>query len=271
MSRKTAIAIAAHPDDIELKMAGTLLQLKAKGWEIHYCNLANGHGGSLEQDGIKTAAIREVEAKAAASLLGATWHATITDDFGVFYERDQLRKVAALIREVRPSIVLTHPFEDYMEDHTNTARLATSAAFAHGVANFETDPPQAAFPEDVTVYHCMPHGGRNQIRQRVMPGAFVDTTDVHATAREALAAHKSQQAWLGASQGMDNYLAVMDGHAEEMGNLSRKFFSAEGWWRHLHLGFSTTDIDPLAEALGDLYLVNAAFENHIDDPAAPNP
>lgn len=271
MSLKTAIAIAAHPDDIELKMAGTLLQLKARGWEIHYCNLANGNGGSLDHDGAGTAAIREKESKAAAALLGATWHPPITDDLGIFYEREQLRKVAALIREVRPSIVLTHPFEDYMEDHTNAARLATTAAFAHGIANYETDPPRSAFSEDVTVYHCMPHGGRNNIRQRLMPGAFVDTTDVHAAAREALAAHESQKVWLGATQDMDNYLAVMDGHAEAMGKLSRKFFSAEGWWRHLHLGFSTADTDPLAEALGDQYLVNAAFENHIDDPAAPNP
>ncbi|HEU4902789.1 MAG TPA: PIG-L family deacetylase, partial [Flavisolibacter sp.] len=33
---KTAIAIAAHPDDIEFMMAGTLLQLKAAGYETHY-------------------------------------------------------------------------------------------------------------------------------------------------------------------------------------------------------------------------------------------
>ena len=48
MSQKTVIAIAAHPDDIELRMAGTLLCLKEVGWEIHYCNLSNGHAGSRE-------------------------------------------------------------------------------------------------------------------------------------------------------------------------------------------------------------------------------
>lgn len=271
MSRPTAIAIAAHPDDIEYKMAGTLLQLKEKGWDIHYCSLANGHGGSLEHDATETAALRQGEAQQAAAILGAIWHPPITEDFGIFYERDQLRKVAALIREVRPSIVLTHPTEDYMEDHINAARLAVSAAFAHGIPNYGTDPPRPACSEDVTVYHCMPHGGRNRIRQRVMPGAFVDTTDVHATARKALGAHKSQQAWLGSSQGTNDYLSAMDDHAVAMGKLSGKFFSAEGWWRHLHLGFSTADSDPLAEALGESYLVNAEFENHIDRPAAPTP
>lgn len=271
MSQPTAIAIAAHPDDIELKMAGTLLQLKAKGWDIHYCNLTNGHGGSLDHDAEETAAVRQEEAQRAAAILGATWHPPITDDFGIFYEREQIRKVAALIREVRPSIVLTHPTEDYMEDHINAARLALSAAFAHGIPNYETDPPRPAYFEDVAVYHCMPHGGRNRIRQRVMPSAYVDTTDVHATAREALAAHKSQQAWLDSSQGMNDYLISMDEHAETMGKLSGKFFSAEGWWRHLHLGLSTSDTDPLVQALGDRYLINAEFENHIDRPIAPNP
>lgn len=270
MSQLTAIAIAAHPDDIELKMAGTLLLLKEKGWDIHYCNLSSGHAGSREHNATETAALRQKEALAAADILGATWHPPITDDMGIFYDREQLAKVAALIREVRPSIVLTHPTEDYMEDHINAGRLATSAAFAHGAPNFTTEPPRDAYFEDITVYHCMPHGARNRIRQSIMPGAFVDTTHVHATARAALAAHKSQQSWLDSSQGND-YLNAMDEHAVAMGKLSGEYFSAEGWWRHLHLGFSTTDIDPLATALGDLYHVNAAFENHIDRPTAPNP
>jgi LmbE family N-acetylglucosaminyl deacetylase len=45
---KNAIAIAAHPDDIELTMAGTLLLLKKAGYEIHYINLSGGDCGSTE-------------------------------------------------------------------------------------------------------------------------------------------------------------------------------------------------------------------------------
>jgi LmbE family N-acetylglucosaminyl deacetylase len=45
---KNAIAIAAHPDDIELMMAGTLLLLKRAGYQIHYMNLASGNLGSTE-------------------------------------------------------------------------------------------------------------------------------------------------------------------------------------------------------------------------------
>ncbi len=43
---KTVLAIGAHPDDIEFLFAGTLLLLKARGWQIHVCNLANGSAGS---------------------------------------------------------------------------------------------------------------------------------------------------------------------------------------------------------------------------------
>ena len=46
MRPNSAIAIAAHPDDIEFMMAGTLLLLKERGWEIHCFNLSTDHRGS---------------------------------------------------------------------------------------------------------------------------------------------------------------------------------------------------------------------------------
>ena len=46
-ARRAAIAIAAHPDDIEFCMAGTLLLLKHAGLEIHYLNLSTGTCGSM--------------------------------------------------------------------------------------------------------------------------------------------------------------------------------------------------------------------------------
>ncbi len=45
--RQVAIAIAAHPDDIEFMMAGTLLLLREAGWEIHCLNLSSGNCGSV--------------------------------------------------------------------------------------------------------------------------------------------------------------------------------------------------------------------------------
>ena len=263
MTPKTAIAIAAHPDDIELKMAGTLLLLKEAGWDIHYFNLSSGNGGSLEHGADETAAIRREEAQEAARRLGARWHPPIADDLLIFYQESLLRQVAAVIREVRPSIVLTHPLEDYMEDHTETARLAVTASFAHCVRNFRSSPDMPAYFHDVTVYHCMPHGGQDPLRRPVTPASWVNTTSVHPIAREALAAHLSQGGWLDATQGQSSYLESMDEHAKNVGKQSGAFEFAEGWWRHLHVGFSAHDIDPLADALGENYLVNASFEKSI--------
>src|SRR4030095_17221643 len=83
---RTAIAIAAHPDDIEFYMAGTLLLLKAAGWEIHYFNLSTGNCGSVQHDAAATRRIRRREAQRAAKLLGAKWHPPIADDLEIFYD-----------------------------------------------------------------------------------------------------------------------------------------------------------------------------------------
>ena len=62
------------------------------------------------------------------------------------------------------------------------------------------------------------------------------------------------------SQGLDSLSAKVDDMACAVGKLSKKFKFAEGWRRHLHYGFSATDVDPLPEALGKDYLVNKAYE-----------
>ena len=47
-TQKTAFAIAAHPDDIEFLMAGTLMLLGEAGYELHYMNVSNGSPGTTE-------------------------------------------------------------------------------------------------------------------------------------------------------------------------------------------------------------------------------
>jgi len=257
---KIAIAIFAHPDDIEFFAAGTLLLLREAGFETHYFVLSTGNCGSAQMDAEETRRTRLEESKRAASILGATHHPPIADDLEILYTIPLLRKVAGVIRQVKPSIVLTHPPQDYMEDHTNTCRLAVTAAFAHGAPNFETDPPSRdSYPEDVFVYHSMPHGLCGPLRIPVEAGSFVDTTTVHSTVRAALAAHASQKAWLDQSQGVGSYLDALDDLAGRVGRLSGHFDKAEGWRRHLHLGFSAKDEDPLTGILGEKYLVNESY------------
>jgi N-acetylglucosamine malate deacetylase 1 len=244
-----ALAIAAHPDDIEFLMAGTLLLLREAGWEVHCFNVARGNLGSMHHPPARIAAIRRREARAAAKLIGATWHPPICDDLQIFYEDRSIRRVCAVVREVAPGIVLTHSPEDYMEDHMITSRLAVTAAFAHAMPNYRTLPKRKATSQEVTVYHAMPHGLCDGMRRLIAAETYVNTTAVHATKRAALACHDSQKAWLDVTQGMDSYLTAMDEFSRETGRLSQKFIYAEGWRRHSHLGFCQEDADPLRGAL----------------------
>jgi LmbE family N-acetylglucosaminyl deacetylase len=135
-----------------------------------------------------------------------------------------------------------------------------TAAFAHGIPNFVCAPPREAFFHDVTVYHAMPHGLCDPLRKRIHAGLYVDTTAVHERKRQALAAHVSQKHWLDVSQGMDSYLISMDEASRRVGELSGAFEYAEGWRRHLHLGFSGKEVDPLRDALGGAARVNEDYE-----------
>jgi len=79
----------------------------------------------------------------------------------------------------------------------------------------------------------------------------------------ALVEHRSQQNWLETSQGMNSYLAAMEGMSRDLGKTSGKFKHAEGLRRHLHWGFSSRESDPLAALLGKNYLVNKAYEREL--------
>ena len=71
---KVVLAVGAHPDDIEFSSAGTLLQLREKGWEIHMWNLANGNAGSKSRPAAEIADQRWQEAQNSARIVGAIMH-----------------------------------------------------------------------------------------------------------------------------------------------------------------------------------------------------
>ena len=252
---KTAIAIAAHPDDIEFLMSGTLMLLRANGYEIHYWNLSNGCCGTTKYDRETIAGIRREEAMSAASAIGAKFHESICNDLEIFYDRPTLAKVASVIREVAPEIVLTHSPVDYMEDHTNTCRLATTAAFSRGMPNFPVDPPRAAITGNVTVYHAQPYSHRDPLGRLVEPDIVVDVSDLVELKKKMLSKHASQKKWLDESQGLNSYLDTMAALDAELGKMSTLFKAAEGWRKHLHLGFCGEKDDPLHEALKERVLV----------------
>ena len=250
MTRR-AFAVCAHPDDIEFSMAGTMILLGQAGYELHYMTVANGSCGTEQYDRDTIVHMRSEEAHSAAHLLNATYHAPLTEDLNIFYERGLLLQLSSIMRLVAPEILLTHYPFDYMEDHSNTCRLVLTAAFTRGMPNYPVNPPQPAVDQPVTVYHTLPHGLLDPLKRPIIPDFYIDITKVLAKKREMLGVHRSQKEWLDRSQGMDSYLNSMEQASREVGVLSGKFQYAEGWIRHLHLGYCAEEADPLVESLKD--------------------
>ena len=245
-----ALAVFAHPDDIELTASGTLLRLQRAGYQIHYLALANGSCGSSVHGVEELVRVRREEARAACRTSGFTHHESLVNDLEVFYERPTLARLAAIVRVIVPDILLTHSPSDYMEDHENTCRLAVTAAFARGMPNFPTDPPTGAVDRPVTVYHAQPHGNRDPLGMPVRPTHFVDVGGEVLDQKAAmLACHRSQHQWLDESQGLDSCVETMRALSREVGEWSGVFEHAEGWRRRLALGFCAPDADPLVTAL----------------------
>jgi len=243
------LAAAAHPDDIEFMMAGTLLRLKDAGCQVHVWTLANGCCGSSVLSREQTAATRWLEVQASAKLAGGTPHPPLFDDLEIFYDSTSIARVGAVIREIKPDIILTQSPQDYMEDHQNSVRLVVTGAFSRGMKNFQTVPARETSDQPVAIYHASPHGLRDGLGQFIEPHFYIDIAPVLSRKRAMLACHASQKEWLDVSQGMDAYLNEMETIAREAGRRSGRCEFAEGWRRHSHLGFAPADFDPLNQVL----------------------
>jgi len=246
-----ALAAVAHPDDVEFMIAGTLLQLQEAGVEVHMWNLANGCMGSVRQGPAETAALRWKESTAAAQVCSATLHVPLFDDMGIYYETGALKRVAAVLRRIKPTIIFTHALSDYMEDHQNTARLIVSAAFARAMKNYETEPRSEPYDGPLALYHALPHGLCGPLGERPVPSHFVKIDDIFAKKRLMLAQHESQREWLDVSQGMDAHVLEMEKASRAVGSMSGRFTLAEGFTQHSRVGFSAPNWDPLSVLLGD--------------------
>jgi len=247
-----AMAVAAHPDDIEFMMAGTLLALADAGYELHCMNVANGSCGTADRDRDAIVAVRGEEARLSAAVRGATLHAPLVDDLQIYYTPALAARLCSVVRRVNPAVLLVPSPHDYMEDHTISARLAVTAAFCRNMRNFATDPPAPPVSGDVALYHALPWGLKDQLRRPVRADLYVDIAGAMEKKRRALACHRSQKEWLDRSQGFDSYLRAMDEMSAAVGQMSGRFRYAEGWQRHNALGFAAEDFDPLRGALRDL-------------------
>ena len=218
MSRKVALALLAHPDDAELLCAGVLARLHGEhGYAIHIATCTPGDAGSATLPNDEIAAMRREEAKAAVAVLDGAYHCLELRDFKVCYEQDAIARAIDLMRQVNPSLVLTHPRVDYMIDHEQCHLLARMASFSFAAPNASATPvPQGA--QVPHLYYVDPLDGRDPYTgEAAGHTTLVDISAVMDSKQRMLACHASQREWLRSHHGVDEYIEAMKRHAAARG------------------------------------------------------
>jgi bacillithiol biosynthesis deacetylase BshB1 len=176
------LAIAAHRDDVEQTCGGTLLAMHARGWRTGILDLTQGESGTRG-----TAADREAEANAAARILNVS-HREALDlpDGNVQNTLENRLKLAAVLRRLRPRVVIMPYWQGRHPDHYTTATLGYEACFVSGLAKIETPgghPPHRPFK---ILYASL--------YADVRPTFIVDITPFIEQRLQSLLAYRSQYA-----------------------------------------------------------------------------
>jgi LmbE family N-acetylglucosaminyl deacetylase len=232
------LSVMAHPDDAEFLCAGSLTRLTHElGWSAHIASVTAGDCGSVALPPDEISQIRQSEGRQAASIIGATYHCLNMLDLLISYNQESLEKVTRLLRQIRPSIVLTHCPSDYLVDHEMTSLVVRAATFAAPVPNFFRDRGHGPALEHVPhLYYCDPIEGKDSLGRPAHAGFAIDISTVIDTKAAMLAAHASQRAWLLRHHGMDQYVESMRDWCGRRGQMIGVGF-AEGYQQHLGHGY----------------------------------
>jgi bacillithiol biosynthesis deacetylase BshB1 len=123
------LAIAAHPDDVELTCGGTLLKMAQRGYKTGILDLTAGEMGTRG-----TSETRANEAAKAAKLLSVKWRGTLgVPDSDVQPSRQHKLRLASVIRELRPKTVIIPYWEARHPDHYHASTLGYEACFLAGL------------------------------------------------------------------------------------------------------------------------------------------
>ena len=177
------LAFAAHPDDVELSAAGTLIKHIKQGKKVALVDLTQGELGSRG-----TVETRYAEAADASKILGLSARINLKMEDGFFtHSQENLLKIIEQIRYFKPEIVLCNAIDDRHPDHGRASKLVSEACFLSGLRKIETghdeDKQEAHRPK--AVYHY--------IQDRyIQPDFVVDVTEFVEQKFEAVRAYKTQ-------------------------------------------------------------------------------
>lgn len=177
------LAIAAHPDDLELTCAGTILKHIKFGKKIGILDLTQGELGTRG-----SAALRMKEAAKAAKILGVEFRENMKMKDG-FFKNDDAHRIELIkkIRKYRPELILCNAIHDRHPDHARASQLVSEACFYSGLQKITSaingNKQQAWRPK--AVYHT--------IQDRyIKPDFVIDVTPFMQKKMEAIMAFSSQ-------------------------------------------------------------------------------
>ncbi|GEM48071.1 bacillithiol biosynthesis deacetylase BshB1 [Deinococcus cellulosilyticus] len=173
-----ALCIAPHPDDAEIGAGGTLIRLAEADKAVGILELSLGEMGTLG-----TPEERLQEAKNAAEIMGLAWRGNLEfPDGGIRAERDQVLKLARVLRQVRPEVLfIPHPLDRH-PDHVGSHQLCKEAVHVAGLrkADLKESPHK--------VRRVLLYQGNFPMEASVL----VDTSNVQEKWEKCVMAHTSQ-------------------------------------------------------------------------------
>jgi N-acetylglucosamine malate deacetylase 1 len=172
------LAIAAHPDDVELTCGGTLLKMAQRGYKTGILDLTAGEMGTRG-----TPQIRAAEAAKAAKILAVKWRGTLgVPDSDVQPSRQHKLRLATTIRELRPKTVILPYWEARHPDHYHASTLGYEGCFLAGLKQL------AIAGEPYRPFKILYTTGFADVR----PTFVVDITAQYAKRRKAILCYGSQ-------------------------------------------------------------------------------
>jgi len=162
------LAFGAHPDDVELSAAGTLLHYASQGKTIGIVDLTEGELGTRG-----TVESRYEEAAAAANILGVQHRCNLRLADG-FFENNQAAKIQIIeqIRLHQPQIVLANALADRHPDHARAGHLVAEACFLAGLRKIQTSfngSPQVAHRPKLVLHYIQDYLQTPSFVQDVSP------------------------------------------------------------------------------------------------------
>jgi len=124
-----ALAIAAHPDDVEITCGGLLIKLVKMGRKVGVLDLTQGEMGTHGDENARAS-----EAAAAANIMGLSYRDNLKlPDSGLMHNQENRLKIADAIRQTKPELVILPHWEQRHPDHLAACKLGYDACFLAGL------------------------------------------------------------------------------------------------------------------------------------------